>query len=82
MVAINYQYLEHPETFNPRFDPEFGDRVYGYYWCSDINAPGGGDTKTPWTLRTNGSGQNEARMQFFGLSTGFAVAVRCVKDNK
>ena len=79
---INYQYLEHPETFNPRFDPEFGDRVYGYYWCSDIYAPGGGDTKTPWTLRTNGSGYNEAKMQLFGQYTGFAVAVRCVKDNK
>lgn len=74
---MHYRYFEHPESYNPRFGSTSSEDAYGEYWCSDLNSFGG--DKMPLALQTNGK---KYKMQFYGESTGFAVAVRCVKDNE
>lgn len=74
---MNYRYLENFETYNPRFDSSSSVHPYGSYWCSDLHSFDG--YKMPCVLETNG---NKVKMQIYGESTGFAVAVRCVKDNE
>ena len=74
---MNYLYLENFETYNPRFGSSSSVHPYGSYWCSDLKNFDG--HKMPRVLETNG---NKYKMQIYGESTGFAVAVRCVKDNK
>lgn len=74
---MNYLYLENFETYNPRFGSSSSVHPYGSYWCSDLKNFDG--HKMPRVLETNG---NKYKMQIYGESTGFAVAVRCVKDNE
>ena len=74
---MNYLYLEHPESYNPRFGSSSSLQAYGSYWCSDLHSFSG--YKMPCVLETN---VNKVKMQIYGESTGFAVAVRCVKDNE
>lgn len=74
---MHYRYFEHPESYNPRFGSTSSEDAYGEYWCSDLHSFGG--DKMPLALQTNGK---KYKMQLYGESTGFAVAVRCVKDNE
>lgn len=74
---MHYRYFEHPESYNPRFGSTSSEDAYGEYWCSDLYSFGG--DKMPLALQTNGK---KYKMQLYGESTGFAVAVRCVKDNE
>lgn len=74
---MHYRYFEHPESYNPRFGSTSSEDAYGEYWCSDLHSFGG--DKMPLVLQTNGK---KYKMQLYGESTGFAVAVRCVKDNE
>lgn len=74
---MNYLYLENFETYNPRFGSSSSVHPYGSYWCSDLHSFDG--HKMPRVLQTNGK---KYKMQIYGESTGFAVAVRCVKDNE
>lgn len=74
---MHYRYFEHPESYNPRFGSTSSEDAYGEYWCSDLHSFGG--DKMPLALQTNGK---KYKMQLYGEPTGFAVAVRCVKDNE
>jgi len=74
---MHFRYFEHPESYNPRFGSTSSEDAYGEYWCSDLHSFGG--DKMPLALQTNGK---KYKMQLYGESTGFAVAVRCVKDNE
>lgn len=74
---MNYLYLENFETYNPRFGSSSSVHPYGSYWCSDLHSFDG--HKMPLVLQTNGK---KYKMQLYGEPTGFAVAVRCVKDNE
>lgn len=74
---MHFRYFEHPESYNPRFGSTSSEDAYGEYWCSDLHSFGG--DKMPLALQTNGK---KYKMQFYGEPTGFAVAVRCVKDNE
>lgn len=74
---MHFRYLEHPESYNPRFGSTSSEDAYGEYWCSDLRSFGG--DKMPLALQTNGK---KYKMQLYGEPTGFAVAVRCVKDNE
>lgn len=74
---MNYLYLENFETYNPRFGSSSSVHPYGSYWCSDLHSFDG--HKMPHVIETNGK---KYKMQLYGESTGFAVAVRCVKDNE
>ena len=74
---MHFRYFEHPESYNPRFGSTSSEDAYGEYWCSDLHSFGG--DKMPLALQTNGK---KYKMQIYGESTGFAVAVRCVKDNE
>lgn len=74
---MNYLYLENFETYNPRFGSSSSVHPYGSYWCSDLHSFDG--HKMPLVIETNGK---KYKMQLYGESTGFAVAVRCVKDNE
>lgn len=74
---MHFRYFEHSESYNPRFGSTSSEDAYGEYWCSDLHSFGG--DKMPLALQTNGK---KYKMQFYGEPTGFAVAVRCVKDNE
>lgn len=74
---MHFRYFEHPESYNPRFGSTSSEDAYGEYWCSDLRSFGG--DKMPLALQTNGK---KYKMQLYGEPTGFAVAVRCVKDNE